>query len=141
MTLEETEFQRLVELLVELVERYQGNPAALEAIFSEFRDIYKKVPIYPGIISMLLPKVIQPAEMGKLEEGAEVLLNLKDGSTVYGTIAEITPTEIRLAESYKLTATIIPEKLAVGKDSVEEVRRISRELLAKEWPSLNFEVD
>jgi hypothetical protein len=139
LTLEETEFQTLAELLIELVGRYRGNPVALEAILSEFKDIYRKVPIYPGIISMLLPKVIRPAETKELAEGEEVILTLKDGRTISGKVAEITPTEVKLAESHQLTLVPLSEKVSVEKDSIEDAKRIFRELLAKEWPSLNFE--
>lgn len=139
MTLEETEFQRLVELLIELVGKYRGNPVALEAILSEFKDIYRKVPIYPGIISILLPKVIRAIELKEITEGEDVVLTLKDGKTISGKVAEITPTEIKLAESHQLTMVPLSEKVSVSKDSVEEAKCISRELLAKEWPSLNFE--
>jgi hypothetical protein len=139
LTLEETEFQRLVELLVELVGRYRGNPVALEAVLSEFKDTYRKVSIYPGIISALLPKVIRSVEMKELAEGEEVILTLKDGRTISGKVAEITPTEVKLAESHQLTLTPLSEKVSVEKDAVEDAKRISRELLAKEWPSLNFE--
>lgn len=141
MTLEQSEYQRLVELLLELLERYRGNPHALEAILSELRDLYKKVPIYPGIITLCLPKVVQSAQMEKLKEGDEVVLTLKDGRMVSGRVAEINAGEIKLAESRQLNISSLAEKVPVQKGEVREARVIVRNILEKEWPSLDFEAE
>ena len=141
MTLEQSEYQRLVELLLELLERYRGNPHALEAILSELRNLYKKVPIYPGIITLCLPKVVQSAQMEKLKEGDEVVLTLKDGRMVSGRVAEINAGEIKLAESRQLNVSSLAEKVPVPKGEVREARVIVRNILEKEWPSLDFEAE
>lgn len=139
MTLEQSEFQRLVELVIGLLERHRGNPAAVEAILSELRDLYKKVPIYPGIITMCLPKVIQPVEVDELKEGDEVVLSMKDGQMMSGKVAEVGSKEIKLAECKQLNVSSPAEKVAVQKESVEEAKRIVRKVLKKEWPTLDFE--
>ncbi len=141
MTLEQSEYQRLVELLLELLERYRGNPHALEAILSELRNLYKKVPIYPGIITLCLPKVVQSAQMEKLKEGDEVVFTLKDGRMVSGRVAEINTGEIKLAESRQLNISSLAEKVPVQKGEVREARVIVRNILEKEWPSLDFEAE
>ena len=139
MTLEQSEYQRLVELLLELLERYRGELHTLEAILSELRDLYKKVPIYPGIITLCLPKVVQPAQVDKLKEGDEVVLSLKDGRMLSGKLAEVNSNEIKLAECRQLNVSSLAEKIPVQKGEVEEVRVIVRNILEKEWPSLDFE--
>lgn len=141
MTLEQSEYQRLVELLLELLERYRGNPHALEAILSELRNLYKKVPIYPGIITLCLPKVVQSAQMEKLKEGDEVVLTLKDGRMVSGMVSGINAGEIKLAESRQLNVSSLAEKVPVPKGEVREARVIVRNILEKEWPSLDFEAE
>jgi hypothetical protein len=138
MTLEQSEFQQLVEVLIELVDRYRGNPAVLEAILAEFRDLYKKVPIYPSIVALCLEKIVRPAKLDDLREGEEVVMTTKGGKTVSGRVAEITPNDIKLAEASELTLLPIAEKLSVTKTDVEDLKKIVREILAKEWPTLNF---
>lgn len=138
LTLEQSEFQRLVELMLELCERHHGDPAALEAIASELKDLYKKVPIYPGIITMCLPNVVRPAEVDKLKEGEEVIFSLKDGQIVSGKVAEVSPNEIKLAEAKQLNVPSLAEKVTVKKESVRGAKRITRGVLEKEWPTLDF---
>ncbi len=139
MTLEQSEYQRLVERIIELSERYRGDPNACEAILLELRTLYKKIPIYPGIIAMLLPKVVQPIEVDKLKEGEEAALVLKDGRMVSGKVVEIGPTEIKLAECKQLDISTPPEKVSVRREDVREAKLITRVVLEKEWPSLDFE--
>ena len=139
MTLEQSEYQRLVERIIELFERHRGDPNAREAILSELRTLYKKIPIYPGIITTLLPKVVQPTEMDNLKEGEEVVLVLRDGRMVSGKVAEIGPSEIKLVEGKRLDVSSLVEKVPVRREDVREAKVISRVVLEKEWPSLDFE--
>ncbi len=139
MTLEQSEYQKLVERIIELLERHRGDPNAREAILSELRTLYKKIPIYPGIITELLPKVVQSTEMDKLKKGEEVVLVLKDGRTVSGKVAEIGSSEIKLDEGRRLDISSLAEKVSVRREDVREAKVISRVVLEKEWPSLDFE--
>ena len=139
MTLEQSEYQKLVERIIELFERHRGDPNAFEAILSELRTLYKKIPIYPGIITMLLPKVVQSTEMDKLKEGEEVVLVLRNGCIVSGKVAEIGPSEIKLVEGKRLDVSSLAEKVPVRREDVQEAKVISRVVLEKEWPSLDFE--
>lgn len=139
MTLEQSEYQKLVERIIELLERHRGDPNAREAILSELRTLYKKIPIYPGIITELLPKVVQSTELDKLKEGEEVAFVLKDGRTVSGKVAEIGPSEIKLDEGRRLDVSSLAEKVSVRREDVQEAKVISRVVLKKEWPSLDFE--
>lgn len=137
MTLEQSEFQRLVELIIKLYGRYPDLETH-EAILAELKDMYKKVPIYPGIITMCLPKVVQPADVGKLKEGDEVIFSLKDGQTISGKVTEINQKEIKLAECKQLNVSSPAGNVSVQKETVKGARRIMRDILEKEWPTLNF---
>jgi hypothetical protein len=140
MTLEQSEFQQLVELLAELINRYRRNPAALEAILGEFRDLYRKVPIYPSIVSLCLKKVIGPAKPDELREGENVVLSLRDGRIVSGKVVGVTPTGIELVGMRQLTTMPASERILIQKSEIGDAKRITREILKKEWPSLDFEV-
>jgi hypothetical protein len=89
---------------------------------------------------MCLEKVVNPAKLDELREGEEVVLTLRDGKTISGRVAEITTTEIKLAETRQLTLKPFFEKVSVGKSEIKNIKRIVRKILAKEWPSLDFEV-
>jgi hypothetical protein len=140
MTLEQSEFQQLVELLVKLVNRYRRNPAALEAILAEFRDLYKKIPIYPSIVSMCLDKVVNPIRPEEVREGEEVVLTLEDGKTISGKVIEVSPTDIKLVETRQLIFPPTSEDTSVEVSKIKDAKRIDRKILRKEWPSLDFEV-
>jgi len=141
MTLEQSDFQKLTEVLVELIEKYRGNPVVIEAILAEFHDMYKKIPIYPSIVAMCLEKVVQKEQPEKLQSEEEVVIVTNDGRTIAGKIAEIGSDEIKLAEVREVILSPISEKISVKKSDIKEVKRINREILGKEWPTLDFEVE
>ncbi len=138
MTLEQSEFQQLTEVLIELVDRYRGNPAVLGAILAEFHDIYKKIPIYPSIVAMCLGKVVAAAKVDEIQKEEEIAVTLDDGRTISGKVVENNEKEIKLAEAHRTTFLPLTEKVSIEKSKIEDVRKLVREILAKEWPTLNF---
>ncbi|MFN4133650.1 MAG: hypothetical protein ACK4GQ_04705 [Candidatus Hadarchaeales archaeon] len=138
MTLDQSEFQELVEVLVQLVEKYRGNQAVLEAILEEFRDMYRKIPIYPSIITMCLRRIVDSAKIEELKEGDEVALVLKDGKMVYGKVAGTDENEIKITEATEVLPTPVAEKISIEKKEITNARKIKRNCLEREWPSLNF---
>jgi len=141
MTLEQSDFQQLTEVLVRLIERYRGNPVLVEIILSEFHDMYRKIPIYPGIVSMCLEKIVQKTDVKEIRPEEEVVLKTRDGKTIAGKVAEIGDDEIALGEVQEVVVVPVPEKVRVKKSDIVGIERINREILRKEWPSLDFEVE
>jgi hypothetical protein len=139
MTLEESDFQKLTEVLARLVERFRGNPAVIEAILSEFRDMYRKIPIYPSIVSACLEKVVQNKRLEELGVGEEVVIRTSGGRTITGRVAETLPGEVKLGEVREVALMPISEKVSVKRSEIKEVKQINRGILAKEWPTLDFE--
>ena len=135
MTFEQSELQRLVDEIIELLQRYGNDPGALDAIFSELRAMYQRIPIYSGIIASLLPKVVQPVELGQLKEGSEITVVLKDNRAIAGRVSHIAPEEIKLVECRQFERPKSCEGLVLPANEVREVRLLTRGILDKERPS------
>lgn len=141
MTLEHTEFQALAEQLMDIIERHQDNPEALEAISQELNRMYKKIPIYAGIIEMVLPQTVSPAEIEELESGARVVASLKDGTKISGVVEEKESGKLVLTDCTKFEPVEEFDGTELAEDEISELDEIKVELLAEKWPSLDFEVD
>lgn len=139
MTFEQTEFQQLVDEIIALLEQYRDNPRVLDAVLSELKDLYKKIPIYPGIIVMCLPKVVKPVKVEQLKEGNEVVARLKDGRIFSGRVMSVTPTDITIAECREFDPQRLCSDQVVPVSDLREIRLLTRDILAKEWPDLDFE--
>ena len=139
MTFEETELQRLVDEVIRLLEKYRDDPRALEIILSELKSLYRKVPIYPGIITMCLPMVVKSVDPKQLKEGDEVSLLMKDDRILTGKISGIAQNEVKLVNCFESEGQKPCGERAVQLKDLKEARLFTREILHKEWPDLDFE--
>jgi len=139
MTFEETELQRLVDEIIRLLEKYRDDPKALEIILSELKSLYRKVPIYPGIITMCLPMVVKSVDPKQLKEGDEVSLLMKDDRILTGKISGIAQNEVKLVNCFESEGQKPCGERAVQLKDLKEARLFTREILHKEWPDLDFE--
>ena len=135
MTFEQSELQKLIEEIIELLRRYGNDPGALEAISSELWAMYQRVSIYSGIIASLLPAVVKPVELGQLKEGSEITVILKDNRAIAGKVAHITPEGIKLVECRQFEQPKWCEELTLPASEVREVRLLTRGILDKERPT------
>ena len=134
MTFEHSELQRLLEGLVELIQRYADDPAALEVLCSEFNSLYEKIPIYTGIIANLLERVVKPVSLDQLKKGDEVSVLTKQGQVVAGKVAEVLEQGLKLTECKKFQPPEPSPELQVGREDIKEVRLFTRDILEKEKP-------
>jgi predicted DNA-binding antitoxin AbrB/MazE fold protein len=134
-TFEQSELQKLIEEIIELLRRYGNDPGALEAISSELWAMYQRVSIYSGIIASLLPAVVKPVELGQLKEGSEITVILRDNRAVAGKVAQITPEGIKLVECRQFERPKWCEELTLPASEVREVRLLTRGILDKERPT------
>lgn len=139
MTFEETELQRLVDEIIRLLEKYRDDSRALEIILSELKSLYRKVPIYPGIITMCLPMVVKSVDPKQLKEGDEVSLLMKDDRILTGKISGIAQNEVKLVNCFESEGQKPCGERAVQLKDLKEARLFTREILHKEWPDLDFE--
>ena len=139
MTFEQSELQRLVEEIVRALELCKDDPVALDALLSEFRDLYKKIPIYPGLIANLLPGVVRPVDAREVKEGSEVTLKLKDDRVLAGKVSGVSTEGIELTGCKGLDAPKARGEVTVPLGDVQEVKVLTRGVLRKGWPTLDFE--
>lgn len=139
MTFEQTEFQQVVDEIIVLLEQYRDNPSVLDAVLSELKDLYKKIPIYPGIIVMCLPKVVKPVKVEQLKEGNEVVARLKDGRIFSGRVMSVTPPNITITDCREFDPQRLCSDQVVPVSDLREIRLLTRDILRKEWPDLDFE--
>lgn len=139
MTFEQTEFQQVVDEIIKLLEQYRDNPSVLDVVLSELKDLYRKIPIYPGIIVMCLPKVVKPAKVEQLKEGNEVVARLKDGRIFSGRVMSVTPKDITITDCREFDPQRLCSDQVVSVSDLREVRLLTRDILRKEWPDLDFE--
>lgn len=140
MTYEQSELQRLVEVIIDLLQRYWHDPSAMEVIQSELDKLYRKIPIYAGIQANCLSQVVVPISTNQLHKGEEVSVLLKDDATVAGKVEEVTPNELKLVECKQFERPRSCAEVILPIQNIREVRLLVRDILKKEWPSLDFKV-
>lgn len=138
MTFEQSDLQRLIEEVIELYQRYCNDPSALDIICSELRILYQKIPIYPGIIADCLSKVVRSLAPEELKEGSEISVLLKNNQTFVGKVAAVVPEKITLVDCKQFERPKPCGEVSLSMRDVHEIRLLTRSILQKEWPSLNF---
>ncbi|MEM2908246.1 MAG: hypothetical protein QXP65_03510 [Candidatus Hadarchaeales archaeon] len=138
MTFEQSELQRLVEVIIDLLQRYGHDPGAMEVIQSELDKLYRKIPIYAGIQANCLSQVVVPIPTNQLHGGEEVSILLKDDAIVVGKVAEVTSSELKLVECKQFERPRSCAEVTLPMQNIREVRLLVRDVLKKEWPSLDF---
>lgn len=141
MTLEHSDFQDLFERLKKIIKRYHDDPEVLRALTRELDSLYRKIPIYPGIIESTLPKAVSTAEVDDLENGARVAISLKDGTKISGKFEKEDSGKLILSDCRRLEPMEELEEISVPREDVRMVNEVKSDLLAEDWPSLDFEVE
>jgi len=138
MTFEESELQKLVDEIISLLEKYCDDPGALSVILSELKSLYRKVPIYPGIIANCLPMVVKSIEPKQLKMGDEVSILTKDDRILVGKISSIAQGDIKMVNCYEYGKQKSYGECNVPLANLKEARLFTRDILHKEWPDLDF---
>jgi len=139
LTFEESELQKLVDEIIRLLEKYRDDPGSLDVILSELKSLYRKVPIYPGIIANCLSMVVKSIEPKQLKIGDEVSLLTKDNRILTGKISSVTQGEIKIIDCYEYGGQKSSDECNIPLTNLKEARLFTREILRKEWPDLDFE--
>jgi hypothetical protein len=139
LTFEESELQTLVDEIIGLLEKYRDDPGSLDVILSELKSLYRKVPIYPGIIANCLSMVVKSIEPKQLKIGDEVSLLTKDNRILTGKISSVTQGEIKIIDCYEYGGQKSSDECNIPLANLKEARLFTREILRKEWPDLDFE--
>lgn len=141
MTLEDSNFRDLFENLMKLIKKHEDNPEALEAINEELDRLYKKIPIYPGIIDQFIAKVVSPADLDDLEPGERIIVSLDNGTIISGKIENKNSDKLSLSKCKKIEPTKESDDISISTDDIKEINGIEQDMLAKYWSNLDFEVE
>jgi len=139
LTFEESELQKLVDEIIGLLEKYRDDPGSLDVILSELKSLYRRVPIYPGIIANCLSMVVKSIEPKQLKIGDEVSLLTKDNRILTGKISSVMQGEIKIVDCYEYGGQKLSDECNIPLANLKEARLFTREILHKEWPDLDFE--
>ncbi len=131
MTLEHSDLQTLFEKLTELIELYRNDPAALEVILSELEDLYRRIPIYPGIITKCLSEVVQPVDVKELRSGSEISLLLRDNRVLAGRVLKVGSDQLKLTEGQQFEPQKSLGEIPIPVRDIREVRLFTRDILEK----------
>lgn len=130
MTYKETEFPQVLEILNEYAKK--GIP--LEEVVLETYNLYKKVPIYIGIVASCVENLVNECKYEEIKKGDRVVIVGK--SCVYkGTVDKI-------YKNGKLKLKNL--QVVCRKDKIEinikkqKVYKFNKNVLEKMWPSLSF---
>ncbi|MBS3815190.1 MAG: hypothetical protein KGY45_01355 [Hadesarchaea archaeon] len=141
MTLEHSDFQDLFEKLMQVIEEYKDNPAAMSAISSELSKLYKQIPIYPGIISMSIGDVVETVDLDDLEEREKLAVVLEDNKVVSGEFVSFESGNLKLKNCQLFRPPEELEETEIPKEDIQQVSELKSDILAELWPSLDFEVE
>jgi len=104
MSFSESDYLIIIRKINEILEDKEKN--AIQAFFEikKLMAIYKKLCIYPSVVSKILDKNIQPVDIKSLEKGDEILA-ITDKDSILGTVKEISNDEntVKLVEVSKIT--------------------------------------
>jgi hypothetical protein len=131
MTLEHSDLQTLFEKLTELIELYRNDPAALEVILSELKGLYRRIPIYPGIITKCLLEVVQPVDVKEVRSGSEISLLLRDDRVLAGRVLEVGSDQLKLTGGQQFEPQKSLGEIPIPVRDIREVRLFTRDVLEK----------
>lgn len=141
MTFEDSNFQDLFETLMKLIKKYENNPEALRAINEELNRLYKKIPIYPGIIDQFIAKVVSPSDFDDLEPEERIIASLNNNVIISGKVKSQNSDKLSLSDCKKIEPPEESEEMSISIDDIKEINEIEHDMLAKYWSNLDFEVE
>jgi len=130
MTYKESEFPQMLEILVNYIKK--GIPA--EEIVEQAYNLYKKVPIYIGIVNMCLENLIKEQKVSEIKKGDHVIV--KDKINTYEAVVEKIDKNNIYLKNVKVMSN--SKKLKLRINSKQKIYKIEKDILGKLWPSLKF---
>ncbi|RMH56445.1 MAG: hypothetical protein D6679_09205 [Candidatus Hydrogenedentota bacterium] len=132
MTFKETEYPGLLGEIRRIAETERDPALALERI-RELILIENRIPLYPGLVTLVGQSLVEEVSVSDLSPGDTVSLDA-DGRTLLGIVAE------RKGRSLLLKNAVLSEHIPQTRvDAPEKARRLNRNALETSWPSLVFQ--
>jgi hypothetical protein len=131
MTFKQTEVTEILKKLNDYANKYKF----LNRLVKEAYNLYKKVPLYPGIVGMCVDNVIK--EVNNLDEiNPGDIIMIENNNIFYeGEVVDINNKIVKLRQ-----VKILQEKESVEIEvSKNKVYKYNFSTLKQLWPSLDFE--
>lgn len=133
MTFQESDYPNLKKDMINLIYKYK-NPALVVEILKEIWATHKRIPIYPGIISMCLSGMVKEKKIKELKQGEKVLI--KAGTLeILGTVKSLGKKRIILENPDILRR---PKSVEVKNEEIKKLLVLEKDVLEKIWPTLVF---
>lgn len=129
MTYKESEFPQLLEIL----NNYRRKGVPLEEVVAQAYDLYKRVPIYIGIVGMCLENFVTESSLDEIKTGDTIVIVDKD-YVCYGKLQQ------KKGNTVKLKNVKVVQKKPIKVISLKnkKVFKFHYDVLEKLWPSLSF---
>lgn len=134
MTFKETDFPSIINFLRSFVKE-DTDPALVRDVVLQVIKLYDEVPLYPGIVSTCLPKVVRTLEPKDLSVGQRVYVRA-NGATHCGMVSALSDKGVSLSK-VQTCAPTSEVRLEFGQ--ITGVQQINERVLPEAWPSLVFE--
>lgn len=129
MTYKESEFPQLLEILID----FKKKKIPLEEVVSQAYKLYKRVPIYIGIVGMCLENFVSEVSPDKVKKGDTVVII--DKNNIYqGKIQSVCQGKVQLKN---MKVTNIKKSGTVSLRN-KKIFVFNYNVLEKLWPSLSF---
>ena len=124
MSFSENDYPGLLAQIESTLNKYD-NPQFTVAVIKKTIELAKAVPLYPGIASMCAGKMVQEKKIDEIKSDDRILVELKNGSSVYGKV-ESTGDILKISDS------------EVKTDDISKILMINENILEEDWPTLIF---
>ena len=132
MSFKESDFPVVFSFLYSLCKKAK-NPGYFKSVFMEAFKIYKKIPLYPGLVNMCLGQVEKKVMPEEVEPGDQIVFE-KDGKEYFGFVESVKGDDVKLIDVVE-----IKDSMVFSKNEMAKVRKINENTLKELWPSLVFE--
>lgn len=126
MSYSESEHQGIFETINFISNKYK---IPVDVLFEVAFELLKRIPHYPGLVNSMLQDVVKKVNIGELQEGDFVVLEVSNG-IIFGEVVDK-----KLKIYGKKLLKYIDE---VDLSSVVSIYKIEKKILEKKWPTLVF---
>ncbi|MCX7716506.1 MAG: hypothetical protein N2Z73_03725 [Endomicrobia bacterium] len=131
MTFKESEFPYLLEILA----NYAKKGLPVEEILKSAYDLYKKVPIYIGIVNMCLENIIKDINQTEIKNGDELII-IDKKNIYHGKVSKVENNKLILKNA-KLITRNQKNQILLKLDN-KKIFKFNRNVLKTLWPTLYF---
>lgn len=132
MTFKETDFPGVFHFLKGFI-KDDTDPVLVKDVVLQVLRMYDEVPLYPGIVSSCLFKLVKPVDPRQLAVGQRVTVRTHDGAGYTGTVSAVNGKGFTLSRAAQVAPA--PE-VKLDFAQLGAVQLVNDRVLEELWPSL-----